>query len=285
MRNDPEVRQAADQYQLGLPKSPVAGSAGELLGRSSGSSLEFQEHREYIPGDDVRHLDWAAYARSDKLFVRLYREEISPRTEILLDASASMTSGGSVKSTTACRLAGLFATLAAELGARPSVLLLDDRRPLESVPYEQIDGLSQTPFNGRATLPELIGQNLVPMRRQSVRIVISDFMFEHDPQTMIQRLAGNASTLWVIQLLNEWESNPNKLGNRRLIDLESGAEVDLIVDEKTIDEYRVRLTRLQRDIARNCRRTHALYALAIAEKGLADLCRDDLCPVGMLRAT
>src|SRR5207253_6925536 len=68
---------------------PVAGRSGELLGRGTGSSVEFQEYREYLPGDDVRHVDWAAYARSDALMVRLYRDEISPRTEVLLDGSRS----------------------------------------------------------------------------------------------------------------------------------------------------------------------------------------------------
>ncbi|MEO1999754.1 MAG: DUF58 domain-containing protein, partial [Planctomycetaceae bacterium] len=83
MRADPAVRRAADRYQLGLPSTPIRGIAGELLGRGTGSSLEFQEYREYLPGDDVRHLDWAAYARSDSLMVRLYREEVSPITEVL----------------------------------------------------------------------------------------------------------------------------------------------------------------------------------------------------------
>ena len=92
MRFNPEVQQAAARYQLGLPRMPVSGRSGELLGRGTGSSLEFQEYREYQFGDDIRHLDWAAYARSDALMVRLYREEISPRMEILLDASRSMTS-------------------------------------------------------------------------------------------------------------------------------------------------------------------------------------------------
>src|SRR6476646_437313 len=97
MHNDPEVQRAADTFQLGLPRTPSAGRAGELLGRGTGSSLEFQEYREYVPGDDIRHLDWGAYARSDTLMVRLFREEISPRTEILLDASRSMASGGEIK--------------------------------------------------------------------------------------------------------------------------------------------------------------------------------------------
>lgn len=57
MRFDPEVQQAAARYQLGLPRMPVSGRSGELLGRGTGSSLEFQEYREYQIGDDIRHLD------------------------------------------------------------------------------------------------------------------------------------------------------------------------------------------------------------------------------------
>ena len=90
MRSDAAVRRAADTYQLGLLRVPASGRAGELLGRGTGSSLVFQEYGEYTPGDDIRHIDWAAYGRSDTLMVRLYREEISPRTEILVDASQSM---------------------------------------------------------------------------------------------------------------------------------------------------------------------------------------------------
>src|SRR5690606_2257643 len=121
---------AVNTYQLGLPRTPVAGRSGELLGRGTGSSLEFQEYREYLPGDDIRHLDWAAYGRSDVLMVRLFREEISPRTEILLDASRSMTSGGPVKPTVACQLAAAFALLSGQLGGRPRIVVLGDERPL-----------------------------------------------------------------------------------------------------------------------------------------------------------
>src|SRR6187431_2513125 len=113
---DVEVQRAVGSYQLGLPRMPVAGRSGELLGRATGSSLEFQEYREYTPGDDVRHIDWAAYARSDTLMVRLYREEISPRTEILLDASLSMTAGGAAKPRVARQLAALFAMVSGRLG-------------------------------------------------------------------------------------------------------------------------------------------------------------------------
>lgn len=283
MRNDPEVRRAVSTYQLGLPRVPVAGRSGELLGRGTGSSLEFQEYRQYLPGDDIRHIDWAAYARSDSLMVRLYREEISPRTEILLDASRSMTSGGDAKSIVARQLAAVFALLSGQLGGRPTLLPLDDSRPLRPLGPEGLDLLSSLPMSGVSTLPQLLEQNLVTLKRQAVRIVISDFLFPHDPGVLIKRLAGDASALWVIQVLNAWEADPSPLGGRRLVDLETGGEADLVIDRKTIAGYVERLRRLQEELARNCRRAHAPFVTLIADRGLTTLCREDLCAAEVLR--
>ena len=73
-----------------MPRTPVGGLIGERLGSGTGSSLEFQEYRPYTPGDDLRHVDWAAYARSETLAVRLYRQEVAPRIDLVLDVSKSM---------------------------------------------------------------------------------------------------------------------------------------------------------------------------------------------------
>lgn len=282
MRQDPEVQRAGNSYRLGLPRFPMTGRTGELLGRGAGSSLEFQEYRAYQPGDDIRHLDWAAYARSDALMVRLYREEVSPRSEVLLDASRSMTTGGTQKPLVARQLAALFALLAAQLGGRPSLIVLNDQRPLEALSPEGLDRLGSAPFEGVATLPALLAENAVPLKKQAVRVVISDFLFQGDPEQLVRRLAGDASTLWMIQVLTEWESAPTPLGGRRLVDVESSASSDLLLDRKTVAAYTDRLRRLQEEYARQCRRAHAVWTTVIADRGLAGICSDELCAAGIL---
>jgi uncharacterized protein (DUF58 family) len=284
MRYDPEVLDALNRYQLGLPRMPVAGRSGELMGRGTGSSLEFQEYREYIPGDDIRHLDWAAYARSDTLMVRLYREEISPRTEIYLDASRSMSTGEGVKERVAKQVASLLLQLSARLGGRPQLYLLNDDRPLRGESVEILDSLAQTPFAGLAPLPDLLAEGLLPLKPQSVRVVISDFLFPHDPGPLIRRLAGGAGVLWVLQVLSGWEIDPTEMGGRKLIDIELGAEADLLINKKAIAAYKERLLRLQESLLRECRRVHAPVAVLNADRGLTTLCRDDLSVAGMLRA-
>ena len=283
MRHDPDVQRAASSYRLGLPRFPVTGRTGELLGRGSGSSLEFQECRPYQPGDDIRHLDWAAYARSDSLMVRLYREEISPRSEILLDASRSMLTGGPFKAHLARQLGSLFAMLASQLGGQPSLILLGDNRPLEVLSMEMLDRLTGVPFEGVAPLPHLLEENAVPLKKQAVRVVISDFLFQGDPEQLVRRLAGDASTLWLIQILSEWESSPTPLGGRRLVDAETSATSDLLLDRRTVAAYKERLQRLQDEYARQCRRAHATWVSLIADRGLATVCHDELCASGILQ--
>jgi uncharacterized protein (DUF58 family) len=73
------VRQAVEGFISGLHRSP-----------HKGFSVEFAEHREYAPGDDLRHLDWVAWARSDRYYIKQYEQETNLRAHILLDVSASM---------------------------------------------------------------------------------------------------------------------------------------------------------------------------------------------------
>jgi len=280
--NDPEVQRAADTYQLGLPRAPAAGRSGELLGRGTGSSLEFQEYREYVPGDDIRHLDWGAYARSDTLMVRLFREEISPRTEILLDASRSMAAGGEMKPRVARQLAAVFALLSGRLGGRPAIVPLEDG-PAVPLGLDGLERLRTLPFAGRTTMAALLDDHRIPMKRQAVRIVISDFLFPHDPATLVRRLASDASALWLVQVLSAWEAAPTPQGGRRLIDIETSGETDLVLDRRAVESYVGRLSALQQELLRNCRRAHATFMALVADRGLPALCRDDLCASGLLR--
>lgn len=284
IRDDPEVQRAVGLYQLGLPRVPVSGRSGELLGRGTGTSLEFQEYREYMPGDDIRHLDWSAYARSDSLMVRLYREEISPRMEVLLDVSRSM-STSPAKMQLARQLAAMFSLMAGRTGGQPAVWLLGDECPAPLVQLENLATLDEVTFRATGTMASLLSDHAVPMKRQAIRVVVSDFLFPHDPGQLIRRLAGEASVLWVIQILSAWEADPEASGGTRLIDIESGRETDVYLNRQTIAEYRERLSRLQEEIGLHCRRHHAVPVTLIADRGLAAVCREELSQAEILRAT
>ena len=279
---DREIQEALGRYRLARPQASALRRGGELLGRGSGSSREIQDYREYHPGDDPRHLDWAAYGRSDTPMVRLYREEISPRLQILLDASVSMTAGSPTKPLVARQLAMTLALLSAGLGDAPRIVMLDDERPLRVFEPSEFDRLSALSWEGRASLPDLLQTSALPPAKHARRIVISDFLFPHDPAALVGRLASDASALVLIQVLAQFETDPPLLGGRKLVDVESREFDDQRLDEETIATYKSRLRALQRGLADQARRHGARFVSVVSDGKLDAVCRADLCAVGIL---
>src|SRR6266545_2852045 len=111
-----EGESAGMRYALEPPRAASAALAGLQLGRQAGASLEFRDHRDYQPGDDLRRIDWNAFARSDRLTVKLYREEISPHLDVVLDGSRSMALESTAKARAAVGLAAAFAVAAENAG-------------------------------------------------------------------------------------------------------------------------------------------------------------------------
>ena len=226
----PECEAAASAYRLALPSMPASGRAGERLGKATGSSLEFMDFRDYAPGDDLRHVDWRTYARTDQLKVRLFREEISPAVDIVCDLSPSMAVTDE-KQRAARDLVSAFGLWAKASAGAPRVFASGGTL---------VHDIEQVSFDG--------GDNnlvpLQPLRARSLRVLISDFLFPVDPRPMIRRLASNASHLWVVQLLDPWEIDPDRAGTITLVDCEDDSQLDINLDAARIASYKQRLQRL-----------------------------------------
>jgi uncharacterized protein (DUF58 family) len=85
-----EALAAAEHCRLPFGRQSWRGTQGNWLGAGLGSSIDFQDHRAYAPGDDPRYIHWAAYARTGQLTMKLYRAESAPLVDIAIDVSASM---------------------------------------------------------------------------------------------------------------------------------------------------------------------------------------------------
>src|SRR6476659_7507885 len=101
------------RYALQIPQVAASSVIGSRLGRRAGSSIDFQDYREYQPGDDLRFIDWGIYARTDRLSIKLFREEVTPHLDLVLDGSRSMNLEGSAKAAATAKLAAVLATAAA----------------------------------------------------------------------------------------------------------------------------------------------------------------------------
>lgn len=245
-----ELEMAARAFRLAWPRAPLSGRAGERLGRAAGSSLEFMDYRDYQPGDDLRHVDWRGYARTDQLRIRLYREEVSPGVDLIVDTSPSL-AVSERKERAARDLVDAFSIWVATAGGTLRRIACDG----DVVAGElRFDG----PLEGRL-VPRL------PLRPRSVRIVLSDFLFENDPATELRRLAANAAELIVLQLLDPWESDPEPLGAVALVDCESNARAQLVLDERAVAAYRERLNRLTSTLERATRSAGGRFARILAD--------------------
>jgi len=277
---DDEVLALGERYALQLPRDPLAGRSGEMLGQGLGASLEFQDYREYAPGDDLRHVDWAAFARTDALLVRQYREEISPRIEIILDASVSM---GFLpeKEKFVRKLASFFLDQGARLSRESVLWRIGDR--IEQARGQEQGRLFARPFDGRKNPETLLLQEPPPFKRRSIRIVISDFLFPHLPDRLLASLGRGAAALHLLQPLALEEEMPTGEGPARLIDNEGGEVLETLLGETAVARYRQRLARLIDGLKQTARRWRATFVTAPARKGLTRLFREELLPAGLLR--
>jgi uncharacterized protein (DUF58 family) len=272
----PAVR-AASAIRLAMPRTPLRGRAGERLGSGTGASLEFEDYRGYTPGDDLRHVDWAAYARSDVLAIRLYREEVSPRVDLLIDISRSM-SVTPEKLRTHGELCALLACASTSTVADSRVIAAPSSEPQPLHIPEDIERLLACD----ARLSALEGGHL-PFRRRSVRLIVSDFLFPHDADALISRLARESAWLAVVQLTTREEAEPVAEGGRRLVDVEGAGELDLMIDEAAVRDYRARFARLRLGLSRAARRVGAPVAHVVAGTPVRDIARR-LAAAGVVEA-
>ena len=266
-----------------------------------GSSTEFSDFREYMPGDDIRRIDWNAYGRLDRLYVKEYMEEKEAVVTILLDTSASMEYGKKKKSELACMLTAAFAYLS--LNNMDRVLVYDMQR-MQS-PLSLSGGrkafprlsqwLSQCRFEGAVDIEEAIKR--LPAKGPGVTFLVSDFLQEEFLDWGENSLTAQDSkahkkgrTDWrgadgqnkqlttaerILRFLNyrrqktvflhvlaEEELSVDMTGTRNLIDMENQSNtIRLTLDAASIRVYNKGLEQFCGGLRRDCAKNGAAYAV------------------------
>src|SRR5665648_476702 len=115
-------------------KIVFSGTGGNRKSKARGSAIEFSDFREYTLGDDYRSIDWNAYARFERLFIKLYMEERETNITIFLDTSASMNQGEPNKGKMAKELAAILAYIALANYDRVGIAAINDQL-VNELPY------------------------------------------------------------------------------------------------------------------------------------------------------
>lgn len=274
---------AGMKYAMQTPQRAPAGYAGSQLGRRAGNSMDFMEHREYQPGDDLRHLDWNAYARTDRMIVKLYREEVTPHVDLLLDTSKSMALEGSLKSDAALGLAAALASAAENAGFSHTLWLSEEGARKAVNASERPSLWEEIDFRATRSPQDAITQTPPVWRGHGVRVFISDLLWMGDPMLTLHALANNSASLHIIQLLAQNDTQAPKPGNHRLVDAETGLTRDLYIDASAQQRYLDALARHQQLWHGACRQVGATLTTLIAEKMVADWDLIDLVHSQLLR--
>lgn len=256
-----EIEGFAKKYDLVIPERQKASLVGEQTGKRTGSSIEYQDRRDYVPGDDIRYIDWRAYARSDRYSIKLFREEIAPRVDIIVDTSLSM-SVTEEKSLRRMDLAYFFSLLGGKLHAQIGVYELGYRMQRLSSAFD----LEKFGDREQKTPVPLLRQ-APATRRGGIKIMISDFLFPFSPEELIG-IFHNADRLILVQILSGFENNPDDAGPIRLEDAETPEHLDVSLDKSTINEYLKRLERLKQAVARCVRIAHGAFCTVTDEQSL-----------------
>lgn len=278
-----EGERAGMRYALGLPRQTPMGATGISLSPRVGSSLEFKEFRGYEPGDDLRHIDWNAYARSDQLHVKLFREEVNPHLDLVLDTSRSMALEESAKSRATLGLAGFFAAAASNAGFTHGAWRMSEGLLPVGNSNARPGLWEEIPFTFRGNPAESLGRQPPHWRSRGIRILFSDLLWVGDPLSFLGHFGARASSVVVVQILAEADVNPPTAGNLRLVDSETEQLQEIYLDAQAVRRYRETLTRHQQNWHRACRQVGAHMTVVVAETLLRDWQLEELMAAEVLK--
>ena len=217
-------------------RRPMQGSvSGRHPSPHRGSSVEFAEYRKYVPGDDLRRLDWRAYGRTDRFYVKEFEADTNLRCCLVLDTSGSMDFGstGISKIEYSRRIAGTLGYLALQQGdavglscvANGIVRNIPPRRNPGHL-MTMFDILEQTRPQGETQLAPVLHELAETIRQRALIIIVSDFFIEPDVlRSCFQHLRFRKHDVATFHLLDPQEINFNFRRPMRFLDMEGGPAI------------------------------------------------------------
>ncbi len=212
---------------------------GQHRSRQAGSSIEFSEHKEYYPGDDLRRVDWKAYGRLDRFYIKQYVHEASASAVLLLDTSGSMYvqggdgegRDGGLKVRYAAGLAGALAYVLLHQGDKVGMLHAGERSGFERIePHRQaahyhrlleslggVARLDAAPGREAGDVPVALGEalRLADLERwhDTAILVFSDFLFPFDDLlNRLDRLGSRNNHAYLFHVIHPEEYAPTLEG-------------------------------------------------------------------------
>lgn len=273
-------------------KNNVAGMfGGNHQSKNFGSSCEFADYRDYMPGDDISKIDWNVYARFDKLYQKLYLDERQMHTKIYIDASRSMQHGSLEKSEQAIRMAAAFAYLSVNEMDKVSIYAIHGNQVDEVISgmvgkdsyLNYINKLNDIDFDSSARISEAILTSKIGMG-DGYSILISDFLTDEDFERAIDKFAEKKRDILCVQILSRDELNPQFRGKMHLFDSENIADFfRKKIDKERVRAYKEALKFVVDRIKNYCESRGGHFMLVPAHERLSDVFFGNMVDLGVLK--
>jgi uncharacterized protein (DUF58 family) len=292
---DETTRRKLEQLMLYASRVRAGAIKGDRRSSKRGTSIEFADYRNYVPGDDLRRLDWNIYARTDRPLTRLYEDEEDLAVHLLLDASASMNwtleEGDPAldKFLYARRLfAGLGYTALAEndrlamtaFGSTTSSFGPARGRGYGAGLLRFVGGLSA---QGATDLNKALKDYALRAARPGLVVLISDLFSPTGYLDGVNALLAKGCEVAIIHVLSPYETQPPMVGDLRLVDVETGAPQEISLDDGMRALYVQRVREWCDGIRAECGKRGVHYVFAQTDSAWEKVILYDLRRLGVVR--
>jgi uncharacterized protein (DUF58 family) len=275
---DADALQRLDNLALITRKSMATGRPGRRRSPLAGSSMEFADYRRYTSGDDFRRIDWRAYARLERLFLRVFEAEENLVVTILIDCSESMQHGQPSKASLATSIAAALSYIALKCEDSVIVGALTDRLATfrragsgKHAIWTVGEFLSRLPHSGPTDLNRALYDLGRVVTSPGLTIVISDFLAPGGYQVGLRAVRQLRQEVALIQIFAPDEIEPDLQGDWRLRDSEGTGSVDISGTPGVLQAYRQRLLTFMQELA-SFAHAHAMtYAMIPSDTALTDV--------------
>jgi uncharacterized protein (DUF58 family) len=287
---NPELLARLEKMELVSRKIFRGRMKGERRSPRKGQSVEFADFRNYVPGDDLRFVDWNTYARLEKLFLKVFLEEEDLHLYALIDASESMDFGEPTKLRYAAQLAAALGFIGLIRSDRVKIETLGQSHQVGSPVFRgrrslwrMLEHLEQIQPAPTSPLAEGVKNFCLRTSGKGIVVLISDLMDKSGYEAALKYLVSQDMDVYVVQVLSAEELNPEIQGDLRLIDCEDGDEADITVSAPLMKRYKQTLAAFVESVRDFCTRRGIVYLLARNDVPVEELVLGYLRTRGLVR--